>query len=430
MRALAALATALLVIANNSASQALTDADVLRRSQQVLANPEAFAGDDVAETTQRTLVQARERWADALEPIQPDANAVLDHSRKIAEQMAPGQMAATRADTPGHFGEPGDQPITALRYRLFVSQSMPLEELRGLAEMSASRGDMALVFRGLKPGQGFMALQKLIGEIVGSVSLDDRPMPTILIDPEPYKALGVELVPALAQYDDDDAMVGFVLGMTDPGWLSSMIDSGRTGNLGIYGPVSEMAEDDLMDVMMARAEAYDWEAAGERAVDRYFSRLPSINVPVATSHRVRRFDPTFEVTELIAAPDGTVIAAPGDRVNVLEHVPFNQTLVVFDPLDTDQVEAVTRFVANSRGGLITLVGTSLAKVDGFDDYSAMVNRIGAPVYLLQNDLRDRFHIEFVPTFITQDGLVFRIEERPPHMDKEETKDVASITPNW
>src|SRR3546814_19410932 len=94
-----------------------------------------------------------------------------------------------------------------------------------------------------------------------------------------------------------------VEGLYEPAWLTRQIDAGRKGNLGVRGPITEIAEQDIIDVMKERVLAIDWHARREQAKERYWQNRTFIDLPRAPKARTKLVDASVAATAALKAPD-------------------------------------------------------------------------------------------------------------------------------
>ena len=306
----------------------------------------------------------------------------------------------------------GETSITR-RVEIHVSHSMSPAALRIVYEIAAHTGAV-VVFRGVEPGQAIGDLVREVRDVIASM----RPPPAVEIDPTRFRKFGTKSVPRLLMTEGDE-LIASVLGTTDIFWFRDKVGDGALGELGAYGSTFKIIEKDLIQDLQERAAAYDFDAARNRALAAYWRKARFYELPKAQQDRIRYVDPTFVLKRDIRLPDGRVIAAAGTRINPLDRLPFTQRVIVFDARDPRQV-AFAQQAALEAGDerFVTFISTGLDRDRGWDALRSVQNKLRAPVYLLPNDLAERFQIERVPSVLDAEGARFRVEETALGSDKE------------
>lgn len=374
-------------------------------------NARELIGADLHDSLPAILDAANQQYAAETAEAQQRGVEMFEAGIELARDLAGSQMAAL--ESTGEVPKPEEKIWREPKYRLFITQSMPDAEIESLVELARGQPDVVLVLRGLKPGQKLTEVYAWLAPYLRPSVSDGARVPNITMDPEPFNALGVADAPVLARYDADGQLLAYVLGVTSTSWLDDQIQGGRRGNLGPYGPTVPVIEEDIIEAMKARASQLDLSESAAGALDRFWGRTPSHEMHRTVVDRVRMLDPTFEISETMLAPDGTVIARAGDRFNPLEAVPFRSVLGFFDPADEAQVAWAKRLVQTHPDRKVTLMATQLRTLDGLEGLGKLADRIGAKVFSLPEDVRSTFHIEAVPTVVTAHGLQFHIHEQVP-----------------
>lgn len=390
---------------------------ILERSRAIMANPESVLGEGEGARYQAQARHAADAYKDDISVIEQASKTAVAKAPAVVESIAPGTdaLARTLMQAEARADGPAAAPV---RYRIFVSQSMPDAEVRSLAQLTLELPGAVLVVRGLKPGQTFGDLLHWMLSLMGPLE-EGTPVPIITIDPTPFTALGIEQAPAMARYDMTGTLEAWVFGVTSPAWLDGKIAAGRTGALGVHGPTVAVIEENMITLMKQAASAYDWVAERDRAIARFFSdNVPRQALPTARVHRIRRIDPTFIVQDTMALPDGRVVYRKGDRINPLAQLSFNQIVVAFNPQDPQQIEVVREVVRLNPDRLVTVVATDLSGVGDFKGFGQLMDRVGTRIYMLPDALVSQFHLQAVPSVVTADGLEFVVEEVPPGLIKE------------
>lgn len=332
--------------------------------------------------------------------------------RRLAEEVfAASKEKASRALEQGGRGQakkarqasrPGG-PVW-----IFVSRSLGEQALREILEVSARTG-AAVVFRGIPKGtklpQGFHDLY--------AMARDMEPKPNVMLDPVLWRKWKIDVAPTLAVGRRGAAApVALVRGLTNPDWIRRRVAGGARGDLGRHGPTAEPSEPDLIEVIKAKVLAYDWRAAKERAVKRYWRRVPMIELPAATEPRTRTISLAVRVQEDITDANGQVIVREGEIIDPMEQRPFTLRLLVFDATRPEQVAWAAKTYAGARD---VLIATRMDREEGWKGLRRVQEKVGGPVYLLTADVRSRFRIERVPTIVraATDGRRVLIEEQVP-----------------
>lgn len=110
---------------------------------------------------------------------------------------------------------------------------------------------------------------------------------------------------------------------------------------------------------------------------------------------------------------GKVIAAAGSRINPLDLMPFHERLLVFDASRPEQVAVARELAARHRDRRLVLIASRLDRAAGWDGFKQLQDGFRAPVYLLNEPIRARFHIERVPVLIDAEGRDIIVREIPP-----------------
>ncbi|MFE8033259.1 TrbC family F-type conjugative pilus assembly protein [Thiohalocapsa marina] len=310
----------------------------------------------------------------------------------------------TTAQMPGvpAANAPPPQTIT-----LLVSRALGAAALRDIFA-TAARPDVRVVFRGVAEGEPLMDfIRGIHAELEG---LD--PIPAVELDPTPFREAGAEAVPLMI-LSGPDGEIARVAGLSDPAWLQAQVAAGRTGDLGVRGPVEAISEPDMLEEIARRVAALDLAALREQALARYWTRAVFEHLPAAREPRTRVIDPVIEAKADIALPDGTLLVRSGERLNPLDRLAFGLRLVVFDPTEPAQVRKA-RELGESAGALRPVyLATRLDREAGWEGFRALEDALDETVYLLTPDVRERFALERVPASVESAGRVFLVREHPP-----------------
>jgi conjugal transfer pilus assembly protein TraW len=178
--------------------------------------------------------------------------------------------------------------------------------------------------------------------------------------------------------------------------------------LGTLGTVFPIAEPDLLQMIQSRVallsqhHRFDWlqavlDQGFQQAMDR---PIPVVGLSLATKSRTWVFDPSITLS-----PDfdyGTQLFTP-QRINPLDTLSLKEALLFYDADDNRQVQWAERTDQSLQGKTkLILVGGSVKSQE---------KRFHKRVYFDQGGcLKNRFQLNHVPTMITQQDNLLKIQE--------------------
>lgn len=297
---------------------------------------------------------------------------------------------------------PSNKPLTLL----FVSFSLGDSALKGIFAESAGRDDVLLVFRGPKPDKKLPALVADLKRLLKGI----EPLPNIVIDPTRFQRWSVTSVPDIVVEQDGKSRL-HVRGVSSLSWLDEQLKAGKQGDLGTLGDVGEIAEIDLLEELKRRMAAIDWKQKQQQAIARFWEQQKFEDLPTAQEDRDRSVDLTITAPQDLTAPNGQLIIRAGQTVNPLEKMPFGLCLMVFDATVQAQIELIQHQSCQDKKAHVMYLATSLPRQDGWEKLKHLENTMQAPVFLLTPDVRSRFQLQHVPSFIEQSGNRLIVHER-------------------
>ncbi len=182
-------------------------------------------------------------------------------------------------------------------------------------------------------------------------------------------------------------------------------------DLGKIGPTFPIAERDLIQVFMARAQARvddgSWAKIMQTQQDKmkaYAERPTGRQLPRALTYQVQFFDPTVTLGDDILDQDGKVIWPKGTKVNPLNYRSYPRALCFFDGDDAAQVQwAKERCLQGDKirailvNGPVLQLSKQFNAMVYFDQYGYISKRFGlVAVPALVRQSQNQFAIEYFP----------------------------------
>ncbi len=193
----------------------------------------------------------------------------------------------------------------------------------------------------------------------------------------------------------------------------AMAPEASAKDLGVRGATWPVAEPDLL--LEIEARLIELQRSGElarleeeartRARQSLEEPEPVPGIAPAREKRSRPFDPSITVAQDIRAPDGTLIAAAGTRINPLKRLPLTRTLIFVDGRREAEIAwALARDREMGRPAkIVLLAGRPLD----------LMRRHRRPFFFdTGGRLAARFGIAATPTLVEQDGVRLRLTEIP------------------
>lgn len=182
-------------------------------------------------------------------------------------------------------------------------------------------------------------------------------------------------------------------------------------DLGVIGPLHEIAERDLIEVIQGKLRAM--QESGELAKmendyrDQVISGIerprPVSGIIHSDTTKTHFVDPTFTLDRDVVDEQGRVMYSRGMKINPLDFAGLNQVLVFFDGDDEKQREFALRSIAEEKLPVkpILVSGAPLElmrewKREVFFDQSGILSR--------------HFGITGSPAVVRQDGKRLRVDE--------------------
>ena len=346
-----------------------------------------------------------------------EAQKVREAHEKVVETAVIQKLKETTPKELLEAIEPEERTLTFV----FVSYSLTDDVILDILKRNAGRDDVTMVMRGVPEGANLANGLKRMQDLARQVT----PEPNILLDPTLFSRFDIKavptvvraksigsLVPETPEKRNELSLIAKVEGLHNDDWLRERIERGETGYLGQQGPIYEIAERDLIEVIKERVMAIDWGAKKEAAIKRYWDNQSFIELPQAAKTETKEVDPSVIVTQDMTDSEGNVIHKAGTRINPLDLMPFTSEVIVFNPTREEEkalIDEHLKAVKNEPWKKRIFIATAINKEKGWDEYKALTDWLDAPLYLLTPEIKSRFMLEATPSLVTADHSVFVVK---------------------
>lgn len=197
--------------------------------------------------------------------------------------------------------------------------------------------------------------------------------------------------------------VGFVLA-----GLLLFSNGASAKNIGQYGQVFQVDEEDIRQLIMKRLESM--QKSGELAnvqhgieqrVAEHTIRPKPLTLTTTGNPQTFRIDPTVTISHDLWTPDGLLIAKAGMRINPLERIHFSKTLFFFNADDARQVAWVKKNYGDYNHVKFILTG---------GDVRFAAEQFGRIYFDVKGLISTKLHLKHVPSIVNQEGLHWKIRE--------------------
>lgn len=277
-----------------------------------------------------------------------------------------------------------------------------------------------VVLRGLPNGKrGLGDLFRYVHQLTVERQRQGEKIPRVLLDPRLYREYQVDVSPTLV-YERKGKAVAWVRGLVNSQWLKDQVEKeNRTGDLGNYGPTEAISERDFLEVIQDRLASIDWDARKEKAWDQYWTHYSFLTLPPANKDRVYQVEAVYEVPKDFRMPDGKVLARKGDRINLFDKLKPRFVLLVFDGSDPRQLAWAKDASREYQGRYRVQYLTTALPERTWQSFSKLEDKLEAPLYLLNDAVRDRFRLEHVPSLVRPLEDRFEVREVSLKKDKDQ-----------
>ncbi len=172
--------------------------------------------------------------------------------------------------------------------------------------------------------------------------------------------------------------------------------------IGVVGRVYPIAERDALEEIEERARQVEWQSVMDQQKPGDYRPSDLIRLPKANRQRSFLVDMTYTLDFDIPDGKGGILYPKGYQFNPLDYVPFNQTLVVIDGEDPDQVAWL------KASSLIHRPDTLILLTRGA--FSEVGQDLGRAVFYATRQIVERFQLAAVPSVIRRQGRMMEVDE--------------------
>lgn len=302
------------------------------------------------------------------------------------------------------------------RKYIFVSRSLGKSALKEIFKEASANPDVTVLFQGVPKGQtinkGIVDVQKL------AVSIN--PVPSVGLNPLIFQRQNVDVVPTTMILSPgkwsgmkcEQKMLIRAEGISSIEYVERKLKLGEKGDLGTLGPVRSISEPNLMDVIKERIKHINWKKKEQYAANHAWDSVHNYDLPPATKDRVFKIDPTVTAKKDIRDANGDIIVHKGQKVNPLDVRPFDEVLIVFNPLREKEVQLTKEMVEKAQKEDVKIVPvlSQINKAEGWKMYNRVQKEIHHRVFMLMPDLKEEFHITHTLSVVRASGRYFQLRE--------------------
>jgi conjugal transfer pilus assembly protein TraW len=186
-------------------------------------------------------------------------------------------------------------------------------------------------------------------------------------------------------------------------------------DLGQFGPVFEIKEPDLLELIYTTLQSYESNGQLENHQQNIAKKIkqsivnpaPVRGISKVVTHKVRYYDPTITLVEDIKDSNGNLIASMGTKVNPLDHADFNEEWIFVDGNDKEQLRLAHNFVEEKEektkiAKIVLVAGSPGSKKEEDKEYFYYFDQFGKYC--------QKFGINQVPAILRQKNHLIEIEE--------------------
>lgn len=334
-------------------------------------------------------------------------NAEMQKYRDAAKLIAESSQDKLATALQKHVGLTGDeaQNFSGKNFKdketelaIFVSFSMP-ESMLMDAFTTAARNGASVYFNGIHPEhEGIHDTMRLLGQMGSEL----KEKPVVKLNPRGFKQQRVTSVP-MVMYRHDGVTVT-ATGLMNLNWIKNKhAENDNDIALGNFGPVYNVIEENVIEMMKRRLAGIDMEGKKKAAVEGFWTKQSFVDLKPAEKDERWLIDPTVRAIADVINPAGDVLAYKGQILNPLATTTLPLTMYIVDAKNIQQLEWLSRDMNDGQvKGRIKIMTTRIDKAKGWEHLSSLRKHLGREVYIAPKEVVERFKVTGTPAKISTD----------------------------
>jgi len=175
----------------------------------------------------------------------------------------------------------------------------------------------------------------------------------------------------------------------------------QTSTIGRTWPISEP---DALAEIEAKAASLPRDMSKEFGPRSHWSAMRSANLLTTSATRTRNVVPFYTLDMDVRLPDGRVLYPRGYTFNPLDYVTLTQRLIIVHPSDLNWA------LSQAAPADWIVLAAPVAKSAAAADPIALGRKIGRPIFLLEQRIKDRLGLTAAPVIVRQVGKKLELRE--------------------
>lgn len=175
-------------------------------------------------------------------------------------------------------------------------------------------------------------------------------------------------------------------------------------DLGTIGPTYEITEQDMEEYIRNKLTGLDWEKTMQEIIERTRKQIipKGTLLPKVQKEKSFHINPANVLEDDIRDEKGNILYPKGYTYNPLDYSPFTRKYLFIDGEDPDQLEIANRYEDELGDEVVVLLinGNPFEIMEGSN----------LNIYFADEKVINGFQIKRVPSLVSQDGKLIKIDE--------------------